>query len=533
MLLGLLFILTSLVAFGLWRWMIPFATVLWDEATFLVYAQRLHYALANHNWQEVWHQSVAQYYYPFLQSWVLGALTLSAPFSIASARLVNLVWLFVCVFLVYILGVMVSRPIMKTKTQAHAVGFTGAFLYLMSPMLWYLHSVVLKETMSTAICLAIIIFYMRARRSGNIFDYLLVGLFLVTQFLTKYQYAVFLGIPIFFEALIAIVSAKKKILAIAHHVVIVLPIFVVALIWIFMPEHGLQTFMGLMTNRLPYMTGTTDPWTFALFYPRGIIYLYSLVPMVGCLLLTLFLAGIAYIKHVETRIAWFVFVIPTVFLATHTTNVQERYIAFVIGEFFVIAALVLVKLFVRVWPKLAGKVVICLIAVLGILISFEYVSIPPQHWYHVASLAMRGMAFNQLDYNDTWFNYDMMTWSKKSPNLSKENPEDVVRFVVDNIDVTKSMTLSTFYNEFSPDYFGLYIADRIHRGGGKRLPYSAFVVAIEALPKSRFYTKDFIIINLPRKIALASLYGDANLIPLKKRDFPELGVTAIIFAARL
>ncbi len=520
------------VAILLRIFVIPYANVLWDEATFLVYIQRIHQALQAGNWADFWKHTTSQYFYPFLQSWVLAIISSPFKFSISLVRTVNLIWLLGAALGVYWLGVIVSQSVFRDRKFIQTVAVVSVLFYLASPLLWYLHSVVLKEAMSAVFSLGVVIAYLLARRSTRPGMYLLTGVMLSLQFLTKYQYAVFLSLALVMEGGITFILTNKKISHLLNHLILTTPVSVIAFVWIMLPGHGFTQFQGFMMNAFPYMTGTADKLTRVLFYPRGIMYLYSLSPIIGLALLVSFVLGIFYWRRFEVRITWLVFMLPGILLAIHTSNMQERYLSFVIGGFFVVAVLMIAKL----WEKLSrvksgGVFAVGLVSAI-LSVSINYIISWPSRFYHVGSLAMRGMAFNQLDYNDTWYNYDVNSWSRRPPQETKERLEDVVTFVVDNVDAIKPVTLATYANELAPDYLELFLAERRKQGKVRFLPYSAFVVGIAIDQRSRLYTRDFRIMNEPRQRPLVDLVSDANLELVRERKFDELGVVVAIFGRR-
>ncbi len=523
-------IVTILTAVTLRLVVVPYALVQWDEAGFLFSAYEIYSALRLGDIPRVLELSSRLFQWPPLQSLVVGACSLPFGFTIESARTISLLWFVLAGIITYALGAMVD------KQYGTRVGIIAVVLFLTSPMMLYFGSVMYKEMMGAFFTLMTIAQYIRASGRSRPIGYLAVSLFLILLFFTKYQYVVIVAGAFFAECIIRLIIDKNKGNTLLHHLLIALPLLVIMELWIFYPTDRSALFVEVVANRsFHYTTGSTTPVGFALFFPRAIYFMYSASPIVGAALLLSLVLSMRFLKHKPIRILWLIIVVNIVLATIHTENIQTRYIAttmpflFIVCGYTVIRIARFLKTYRRNKPVAAAFFVIGMAALVTIardLLRFPYTI------YAVASMSGTSMAFNQLDYKDKWYNYDVRTWPRNPPWSAAETPNDVVRFVTDAIDVTKPVSIVGASSNFSPQYFYLSFALERDRGAVRALPHPSYVVTLEILPHSRFNTQDHRIVTASSLAFVREKEHDPALVVYQEKLFKELGIIVKIFVPK-
>ncbi len=513
----------------------PYATVLWDEAEFLLQTYWTVQPIKLHDWTGLWTQLHNQINYPPLQYAILAPILAAIGFSIEKARIVNMIFPFITGILIYFLGIQVGKSVFPSKKQLpQLVGILAVIFFVTSPILIYLHTVILKESMATTWTILAILVYFKARTSGKLPWFLLTGILVTVLFLTKYPYGI-MGLAFFgIEACISLVTAKnwkERLYLITAHLLILLPVVIGALSWVATsPERFNQFLYIIENNEIPNeMAGWSLP-TYLFYYPKGIVYMYGISIPVGIVLLSSFIFSAQYIQKLKPRLLWLSFVTYIVFLTPHMINLQDRYIAPVSPGLFVLVSIVIIDVVRRSFKSLLWtRIIVCALAVglgLHILVSLPNL---PTRVYDIGTKTIFAIAFNQPDVNPTWFDYNTAGWGKLSPARSTENPRDIMTWVYTHIDVTKPVYVKGRFTELSPPFFLLSVLTQKDHSKPKNLPYSEYYVTLTVLPTSRYYTHEYRLINEWVQWEVAATTTDPALTLIRTKEFKELGVDVSVY----
>lgn len=513
-------------------WLIPYAEVLWDESVFLLWNWRIYYAIATGNIPALSAATFWQFDYPPLQSYAVGILLQPFQFTVINARLIHLIFFIGSSLFIYLLGNKVGKDILRTKPGAHATAALSLFFFAFSPIILYLSSVLLKELPATFMGLITIYFYIYARDRKKVILYVIPAVTLAGLFFTKYQYAIFYTLAFGIETIITLLTTKNRKLIIFAHVLLITPLATSFLIWVVWTNRFSYFLSRMLNNALDYSGGLADPITYILFYPKGIMYLYSFSPILGFSILITGIAGVVFRKHYSLRIGMIAFLVNVILLAQHTMNVQERYLVTTIPYFFISASCLIVKILNRV-SRMNRIVKTSMYAVIsGILIlSVSDLFMLPSRIYAIGSIALKGMAFTQTDYNDTWFNYKRDTWSVRPPWQSHERSGDIAQFIAENVDPAVPFTFYGSINEIPPDYITLLLEQKMKTEYTSR-GYSWYVATVELSPVSPLRTLDYKKIHEWKEFEIQNIKNNTALDILAKKEFPELGAVATIYGGK-
>ncbi|HUD19812.1 MAG TPA: glycosyltransferase family 39 protein [Patescibacteria group bacterium] len=513
----------------------PYANVLWDEAEFLLQTYWTVKPIQLHDWVGVLTQLHNQISYPPLQYAILAPILDVIGFSIEKARIVSMIFPFITGVLIYVLGIQVGQSVFSTKKQLpQLVGLLAVVFFVTSPVLLYLHTIILKEPMSTTWTILAILVYFKARTSKKLQWFLLTGVLVAISFLTKYPYGImnlaFFGI----EACISLVTAKngkERVHLITSHLLILLPVVIGALLWVATsPERFNQFLYIIENNEIPNEMAGWDLPTYLFYYPKGIVYMYGITIPVGIVLLASFIFSTQYIKKLKPRLLWLSFVTYVIFLTPHMINLQERYIAPVSPGLFILVSIVLIDVVRRSFKSpLWTRIVVCTLAIgLGIHILISLKNLPIRV-YDVGTKTIFAIAFNQPDVNPTWFDYNTAAWGKLSPALATENPKDILTWVFNRIDTTKPVYVKGRFTELSPPYFLLSVLTEKDHSKPKNLPYKEYYVTLTVLPTSRYYTHEYRLINEWVQWEVQTTAADPSLTLVDAKTFKQLGISVSIY----
>jgi hypothetical protein len=337
------------------------------------------------------------------------------------------------------------------------------------------------------------------------------------------------------EGIISLVTAKnwgqRKHMVIAH-LLIALPFLITIFLWVATSPDRFAEFLRVLDNRqIPYLMLGWNLDTYLPFYPRGIVYLYGLTIPVGIFLLVSWIFSLYFIRIRETRLLWSAFTINVAILAPHFNNIQERYVAPNAPFLFILAALILVDAVRRSMgsPWWIRAVLGTAIGAIGINMILALPNLPTRV-FGVGVKTIYAVAFNQPDVNAfTWFNYDMATWGKMHPSLSREKPDDIFTWLLPQIDVTKPVYLKGRFTEFSPPYFLLWLLNQKDHSTVRNLPYTEYFVTLTVLSTSRYYTYEYRLLNEWVQWEVDATTQDPSLTLIDSKLFSELGIRVSIY----
>lgn len=407
----------------------PYASVLWDEGEFLLQTYWTVKPIQLHQWNALATQLYGQIGYAAFQYAILAPILAAIGFSIEKARIVQMLFLIITGISMYILSVQIGQSLFPSKKQIpKIIGLLSVFLFVTSPILIYLHTVILKESMVITLTIIGILSYLAARSTRKLRWYCIAGVMTALSFLTKYPYGI-MNLTVFgIEGCIALFSAKKKqqrINVITSHLLIVLPVFLAAFLWVGTSITRFSQFTYTILNQeIPNLMLGWDLPTYIFFYPKSIAYMYGITIPVGIILIASLILGIQYIRTLGPRLLWLSVVTYFIFLTPHMNNVQARYIAPVGPLVLILASIVLVDTVRRSLssPLLIRSIIWILVVSLSIHVILNLSNLPTRV-YDVGTKTIYAIAFNQLDVNTTWFDYNTATWGVLSPLFQKKIPK--------------------------------------------------------------------------------------------------------------
>ena len=433
---------------------IPVAQVLWDEAEFLRYIQQTVYALQDSNLSHLLRVTRIQIFYPPLHTLLLALPVTIAGFSITNTRVMGLVIFFSTLLSIQWLSTWVSQELFPHwKGEVHRfISLISVVLYGTGPVTLILASLAQKELLSTLWGIIAVGLYLMGRIKQNLRYFFFTGLILSLDFLTKYQYPLFLFTAMLLELGIAAhepSSRKKKLQA---FLVLTIPFLTTCTLWIFLRSNYLQ----IVFHILNYYPGlVTKPWadpvTLWLYYPRAIIYAFHEHAWLGLITIpTAIYSGLS-IKNPIIRFFVLCILVQGLPLMLNPTNPQERYLATSIPFFMVLSVIGMVKLCQGI-PLFHYRHMCVLLGCSLALGSLGYLwANVPRRVYAIGNMgSTRGMLFATPDFVDNWFNYNEATWPKRSPAEDKETPHDITTYIANTIDTTIPYQLIGRANELSP-----------------------------------------------------------------------------------
>jgi hypothetical protein len=505
-------------------------------------------ALKDLNWQYLWDLTKQQFAYPPLGSFLIALLNLPFGFSLTTARFVSAFGFVLGGILVYKLNLSAGLSALVRRQEVLG-GMLALFLYLTSPAILFYSTVVLKESTGMALTLLFLYLYFRAVSQKKILPYLWVGISLVLLFFEKYNYAGLLAITLGLEAIVEFVvfgsHSEKRRKFFLSQVAIFSPLIITSGFWILMPVNKLQWFLDIMRSDWnPVTVGLGTRLEYFLYYIQSIrvSYLFS-----DILFLMVFISYFLAIKDLGLKKIRFLFVFFTLnfILATsHSINLQDRYIYTSVPALFLIAGYewkyIILKLTGLFKAGLQSShrhiyLALCLVILAlstKLIIDFLHLSsYVKSNATHMLSSPM----YNESDYRDTIFNFNKNDWPKghQKTKAKSESPEEVIDYILDATDITKSLEIVGFTAEISPDWVELRKAirksNRNYSRNNNDKNHNRYLAAIEIKETSRLYTYDYRRANswqLTKVKEFEGFYKD-NL--LEKKEFKELGVVVFVY----
>lgn len=523
----LVFILSSLVAFGIAKSYIPVAYIGWDESVFLFWAHKIYSALRLHNFADFWHMSRLQFEYPPLHSWTLGIPLVPFGFSSEKARIVGLVWFVLGSILIYVIGAMLDR------TKHKPIGLMSALMFMTSPLVILYGGLAFKEIMGAAITLAVLFFYFLAKKTGRVWYYLAGSMTLILLCMTKYNYGGLVVLTILIEAVIEFILSKKRITVFLNYCIFFLPVAAVMLWWVFAPTNRLSQFLYILQNPWTTTLGLTSTLGYAVFYPYAVLLMSGASIFIGGMLLVSLVLSLFHFRDYRIRTLWFLFMLNFVFGATHPGNMQERYIITTLPALFIIGSYIAADFYRCCTANLRKKpfvyIFFIVLMVMAVKVVWDLWHLP-QFVYAVGAFTHKSALFNQKTIIDKWFYYDDSTWAIKTwPEMMHERPRDVAQYIVSQVDVRRPVNVVGRANELPPDFFNLIFAMSREKNEFPKVSYPSYTVTVEVLPHSIYYTNNFVWFNAFIIPIIRQVEKDPTLMLLTNKDFTELGVSVHIY----
>jgi hypothetical protein len=509
---------------------IPRANVTWDEANYLVWAYRIAQALRAGDFGRLLTLTREQFIWLPLHSWVIGIPLAFVGYTVIKARIVGL-YLFILTSIgVFFLG-------KKTdKKRGNWVGLAASLLFLTSPMMLFFAGLAMKEMLGAAVSVGIILIYIHAREKQTWYWDVSVALGLILGILAKYNYGFVVAGGITLEVIWVLLTEKKKVTVLTHHLLMGLPLALFLLWWVLTPENKFPLFMSILANTHSYTTEfARTNYNGLLFYPRAILYMYSASVWIGYGLLASFFLVIPFLKNRVLRLSWIIFGLNALLGTTHTDGMVERYILTTAPFLFIIGAYIAVTVVSWVYAQYRNRpVAAVLLGVFTAAVVFIFVDIVqlPQYVYSVATYVTKDVLFNQQDYRDLWFDYDRTKWSHNLPQSPFEKPQDIIDYILTTANPYKPIQVIGYSGEFSPWYFELLTNLAEEKGAPKADGYREYLAIINIHPTSRFHTRTLWWYNSrhPKNIVPSSV--DPSYAPVGYKNFPGLDIDVTVYGRR-
>jgi hypothetical protein len=306
--------------------------------------------------------------------------------------------------------------------------------------------------------------------------------------------------------------------------------------WVFTPTNRLPEFLAVLKNVAWILPGETNTWGHIVFYPYDVLVMSTPSIVLGALLLVSVVFAVFHLRDYRIRTLWILFMLNLVIAEIHTTNMEERFLITSLPALFIMSAYIAVDAYTYLKKSLKNKVFVCIFY--GILIltggkvayDLYYVR---QFVYSVGSFIGKNALFNQKTIIDQYYYYDESIWAKRTwPDVMHQRPQDVVTYVISQVDLRRPVDVVGRANELSPDYFTLFFDIARDSGTYPRLSNPSYTVTVEILPNSVYYTKDFLSFNAFTIPLIRQVAQDPSLVLLSRKDFKELGVSVHIYVPR-
>jgi hypothetical protein len=516
---------------------IPKANINYDEANYVYQSYRFYKAIKYLKFSDFWNITLEPQHYPPFQVWLIGFMLVPFKYTPILARQVCLIWFIFSSILIFLIAKETDN------IYGSVIGLIASLFFITSPLVLYHASILLKEMMGACLTLVIFYLYLIARKSKEIKYYIYASIFLAILALTKYNYTVILLPILGIEIIGQLIFQKKRLAIIVDCIFLFAPSVLILFFW-FKTSNKLNDLLFVVfTNSMPppQITATTKTLDWILFYPRSIFLMYSPSFVLGIIYLISLVFPIYYIKNLFIRLCWLA-ISMNLFFATFVVknNLQERFILTTIPFLFITSSFTVVKLWQKLFRIRDKKVFfvpfIMLIIIGGIRLVYDLLQINSLV-YKIGSYTSKSALFYQTDYVDAknWFNYNTNDWAKNVPKSLQEKQSDIIDFIVSTIDLSRPYQIIGQCNEFPPAYILYALMYATDNRNYATLPYSSYIVTIEILPDSKWYTHDYLYSHIPYINYLGGTdwqKKDPNLIVIKKKTFMDLGVNVIAYARK-
>lgn len=534
---------SMLLGFINFFYLIP-PVVNWDEGTHAIWGFREWLALRDGNLGAFWQFTRQQFAYPPLGSWLIALVNFPFEFSITLSRFVSTIGFILSAVLVYLIG--------KQLNNKKLSGLIAFLFFVTSPIILFYSVVVFKEIWGVVLTLLTLFLYLRAHDKKTYFSYFLAGLSLIFLFWEKYNYALLVLLIFFLEDIVdwvvvsTVIRSKKGLVlarkTLVRHLLIFTPVSLFALWWIFTPEDKSLWFLDIMRSDWnPVTVGLGGQLEYLLFYPNSIRVSYVFSEVLFWILVAGYLLSLRELANKKVRVLFLLFTLNLVLGTRHAINLQDRYILTTVPALFLLTGYQTEKIYPLVKEKIKNQksklkkyLRIFIFTFLFLILGSDLVKLP---WFlksnttHLLSSAM----YHETDYHDTIFNFNKNDWPKGELFLRKEaeTPEQVIDYVLDNVDVNSRVEIVGYTSEMSPDWIELRMALKRRECVIKNLSClktgAYYLVTIEVKPTSRIYTYDYKRANSWALPKIKQIEIDSKSALRKEKEFKELGVVVKIY----
>lgn len=472
------------------------ANLNWDEAFHLYWSYQIYRALNILDLNQFIKITLDQTFYPPLQSWLLALPALFGGFTIGKARLYWLFWFILSAIFIYFLSKKAVKGICKKDKIAEIAGIFATLFYITSPLVLYLSSIAIKETMGAGLSLIIAFTYFKAKKEKRRKYFILLGLELFVLTMGKYNYGLLMLIILSVEVLFSLIFLTGKEESIKNYLFMIGIYSILLFTWLIYPFSNLNRFIEVIQNGVSaYQNMSSNVWHYRLFYLNGLLFIYPLSPFFGYFLILSFFIAIKWWKNYLLRFSLFTIIINFILASAASWNMQERYI-FISFPFWCIVSGVTVANGFRFiqntlkngnYRRFVYIVIIAIVCYTGRnFIKLENLV------YSTAAYTYKSPVFNQSDYRDVFFEYNRNRWPQKSLLTYKGSPIEVVDWILDQINLDKPVSIIGQAAELAPDFFNLEIARRRDSGEySKKRENKSFTVILEIIEGGYLDNYDF------------------------------------------
>jgi hypothetical protein len=504
----------------------------WDEAWYILHGYRNYNAIRLADWPYLNWLTFKQTFYPFVHRWYLALINLPFHYSIMSARLACLILLWPVVLLLWQMA-----HELKPRNRILPIMVVG--LHLASPIIIFYFSLAMMESLALFLTLTGLWLFWQGREKKKLSYFILSGIVTQLLFFTKYNYAFLLWPILILESLIWLIEEKawvnKKFWLFLFG--LFGPIFVFTLGWL------LQPFNWMMISKFYIVNSSEFPssWlTHVLFYPQELAFGYSFSRVAFLLLLIGFVWSLVNnFRQFKVRSLALLFLINFLIMEFKVPfKTQARYLFSTIPGFFLIGSLGLIEL----WPKikkihlksLTLGILLPFIFTLGRIMLWDLIRLPsiirPTGSHNIGD-----SVFYEPDFqHNTRFNFNLQDWPHQSPPARTEKIEDIFKFALENVDLTKEITqVVGSINTVSPLLFDFYLeqarAANLNPRSGKYLKYW---VVFEIIPGRIVGNLELHQSNTYPNTWADQILADSSLELIKQKLFPYLGVRLSVMGRR-
>ncbi len=488
----------------------------WDEAGYVIGGNSVYQALKKADPVQFLAVTRQQFYYPFLQSWLLAFFGLIFGFSITTARLASLALLIPSVMLIFAIGE-------KLKKRA---GFYASLLFLTSPLSLFFFGSAFKEALG--LFLGLLVFYLYGRR-----NLVLAGIVLTLLTLTKYNYGVLPGIILGLESLWELFRERRRFGVWLKDQLLLfgIPVLVMGW-WILTPDNKISWFIKILRNPFTPSAGETGLFGHLTYYLFELASSYTFSQVFFAAVLISFFLGLRrFFKDKMVRVLSLFFLANFILGTFHFGNQQSRFIYTSIFGFFIIAGTGFDDLVLRL-KKLAGnpylRGFIGVVVFVFSLYSFRDLLLAPKMFRPTLAHGQGYPLFYETDFTETRYNYDKSTWPHQYP-AQKETVEDIFDYIFAQIDVRKPVRQIGRTNEINPLFFDLLLSFERQRQVFRSDQFSGYVVTIKILPGSLFDSRDYRLFNQWQQMEVDRSTEDTHLRKIAAKAFSQLGVVVTIY----
>jgi len=509
--------------------------VAWDESVYILDGYRLRLDLQTGRFGHFWDYSMQMVKKPFLHNWYLAVSTFPFNYSVNAARLANLI--------LFLPTVLVFWQLARLVSQKRAFLITAVGLLVTSPIMIFLYSIAMREGLALLFTLLSFWLFLLGRKKEGVLYFFLAFLASLGVFFIKYHYFVYVLAALGLESFFWFFSQKNylKIRIWKRLAAYFVPLGTMTAFWVFIPADHFRIIKEAFTQA---------PGLFLPSFPVHVLfYLFEMAFSYTFSWLAFGIIGIGFIwalvknrKNYLVRTLAGVFLINFLLVLKMVHKNQARYLFTTVPFFFIVGSLGAVELLTK-FRKLLKKplykgLLLPLIAAGGLIIIKDLVYLPrtiKPTASHLFGLAV----FYEPDYqifgpeDISWLNFNRQEWPHQPPPQNHEKVEEVMTFILENVDLSKKIMPLNFCNELSPYLFHFNLEQARQKGqSSKQTDFSEYFVVFQITPFGRFDTFDYRRFSYQYAIQAEQALSYSFLTKINQKNFPYLGVTAIILGKK-